>query len=154
MDDNPTAKKLDAITKTLFTIIRSLGIIFITIMIDAIINPSYYSGFIALTLGSLSFVPIIGMVFYGLIDSCLYELQFKDRIEWMYNFFIETFQTIIQFGIVGIGLFLINGYKANISPKIGLAFMITYIVITLLSAIITLFQINKYYKILREDTTP
>jgi hypothetical protein len=150
MDDNPTAKKLDAITKTLFTIIRSLGIVFITIMIDAIISPSYYSGFIALTLGVLSFVPILGMVFYGLIDSCLCNLQYEDRIKGLYNFFVETFQTIIQFGIVGIGLFLINAYKSNISPKISLAFIITYIVITLLSAVITLLQINKYYKMLKK----
>ena len=145
MENNPIVKKLDAITKTLFTLIRSLGLIFITIMIDAIIHPSYYVGFVALTLGMLATIPILGMVFYGLIDSCLFKLKYKDKIEWLYNFFVETFQTIIQFGIVGIGLFLINGYKVNISPKIGLIYITIYLALILSSGCITIAVINKFY---------
>jgi len=150
MNDNPIAKKLDAITKILFTLINSLGIIFITIMIDAIINPSYYAGFIAITLGIMAISPILGVVFYGLIDSCLCRLEHKERIEWLYKFFVEILQTIIQFGVVGLGLFLINGYKANISPKIGLLFMIVYLALILTSGSMAIMKIAKYYSMLEK----
>ena len=67
MNDNPIAKKLDAITKILFTLINSLGIIFITIMIDAIINPSYYAGFIAITLGIMAIMKIAK--YYSMLEK-------------------------------------------------------------------------------------
>jgi voltage-gated potassium channel Kch len=150
MTNNIITKKLGAITKTLFTLINSLGIVFITIMIDAIINPSYHVGFIVVTLGILAIVPILGAIFYGLIDSCLCGLKYKNKIEWIYDSFIELFQIIIRFGVMGIGLLLITGCKANMDPKIGLAFMIIYITVTLSSAVITLMQINKYYNMLNK----
>jgi hypothetical protein len=138
-------KKLEAITKTLFTFIRGLGIVFITIMIDAIINPSYWIGFVAITLGVIGMTPILSSVFYALISSYLSQLTTKDKNEWFYNFFVEVFQIITQFGIVGIGLFLINGYKENLSPKIGLIAMIVYIFVIAISGILTIRMIDKYY---------
>ncbi len=77
-----------------------------------------------------------------LIDSCLCRLRYKDKVEWFYNFFIEIFQTIIQFEIVGIGLFLINGYKSNITPKIGLIYIIIYLTHILTSGSITIIMIK------------
>ena len=89
--------------------------------------------------------PILSSVFYALISSYLSQLTTKDKNELFYNFFVEVFQIITQFGIVGIGLFLINGYKENLSPKIGLIAMIVYIFVIAISGILTIRMIDKYY---------
>ena len=63
---------------------------------------------------------------------------------------MEILQTIIQFGVVGLGLFLINGYKANINPKIGLLFMIVYLALILTSGSMAIMKIAKYYSMLEK----